>query len=341
MAREMVSLFIGFGLCGAAAVLAMENGRANATVPAIFVFGDSIFDVGNNNFLPYTSARADQPHNGIDFPGGVATGRFSNGYNIIDYLAMNMGFEMSPEAFMSLVNTSTLQVKMSKGVNFASGGSGILDCTGILLGGAFPLTTQIENFATVQSNLNKRIGSEKATILLSKSIFVFSTGNCDLLEREVWWHGRLQNSTRNELFLANLTSKFKLHLQELYQLGARKFGVIGLPAVGCCPMERSDSDGKCSEDMNGLAHSFNRATAAMLVQLKGELDGMSYSLGNITSDSSLLCTPNDTYCSNHEEYVFWDLYHPTQKAASFVANALFNGSSDLVAPINFQQLAES
>ncbi|KAL6013327.1 hypothetical protein ACLOJK_003820 [Asimina triloba] len=46
-------------------------------------------------------------------------------------------------------------------------------------------------------------------------------------------------------------------------------------------MERSDSDGKCSEDMNGLAHSFNRATAAMLVRLKGELDGMSYSLGNM------------------------------------------------------------
>ncbi|KAL6011833.1 hypothetical protein ACLOJK_002299 [Asimina triloba] len=106
------------------ATLALEISHSNAAVPAIFVFGDSNFDVGNNNFLNGTKAKVDQPFNGIDFPGGVATGRFSNGYNTLDYLAMLMGFDMSPEAFQSLVNTSSLQDQMSRGVNFASGGSG-------------------------------------------------------------------------------------------------------------------------------------------------------------------------------------------------------------------------
>jgi hypothetical protein len=58
---------------------------AAAPVPAIYVLGDSLADVGNNNHLP-TILRADFPHNGIDFPGRKATGRFSNGKNSVDFL---------------------------------------------------------------------------------------------------------------------------------------------------------------------------------------------------------------------------------------------------------------
>lgn len=57
-------------------------------VPAIFVFGDSTMDVGNNNYLPGKNVpRADQPYYGIDMPGsGRPTGRFSNGYNTADFV---------------------------------------------------------------------------------------------------------------------------------------------------------------------------------------------------------------------------------------------------------------
>lgn len=50
----------------------------NTTVPAVIVFGDSIVDAGNNDDM-ITEARCDYPPYGIDFDGGVATGRFSNG----------------------------------------------------------------------------------------------------------------------------------------------------------------------------------------------------------------------------------------------------------------------
>lgn len=58
-----------------------------AKVPAMYVFGDSTADVGNNNYLPGGAVpRANFPHNGIDFPTSRPTGRFSNGYNGIDFL---------------------------------------------------------------------------------------------------------------------------------------------------------------------------------------------------------------------------------------------------------------
>lgn len=58
---------------------------AAGSVPAIYVLGDSLADVGNNNHL-VTLLRADFAHNGIDYPGQKATGRFSNGKNSVDFL---------------------------------------------------------------------------------------------------------------------------------------------------------------------------------------------------------------------------------------------------------------
>jgi hypothetical protein len=52
--------------------------------PALYVFGDSLLDNGNNNFLP-TLARANFLPYGVDFPRGP-TGRFSNGRTVADFL---------------------------------------------------------------------------------------------------------------------------------------------------------------------------------------------------------------------------------------------------------------
>lgn len=53
---------------------------------AFFVFGDSLVDNGNNNYL-MTAARADSPPYGIDTPDHRATGRFSNGKNVPDIIS--------------------------------------------------------------------------------------------------------------------------------------------------------------------------------------------------------------------------------------------------------------
>ena len=50
---------------------------SNVTYPALFAFGDSILDTGNNNFLR-TLIKCNFPPYGRDL-GGNATGRWSNG----------------------------------------------------------------------------------------------------------------------------------------------------------------------------------------------------------------------------------------------------------------------
>lgn len=63
-----------------------EAQNKNNTSRAFFVFGDSLVDSGNNNFL-ITEARADSPPYGIDYPTHRPTGRFSNGLNIPDIIS--------------------------------------------------------------------------------------------------------------------------------------------------------------------------------------------------------------------------------------------------------------
>lgn len=62
-----------------------EHSKAH-NVPAIFMFGDSFLDVGNNRYLGAVLTRADYPPNGIDYPNHKPTGRFSNGKNTADFV---------------------------------------------------------------------------------------------------------------------------------------------------------------------------------------------------------------------------------------------------------------
>lgn len=66
-------------------------GRPGSRPRAFFVFGDSLVDNGNNNYLA-TDARADAPPYGIDYPTRRPTGRFSNGFNIPDLISSILNF---------------------------------------------------------------------------------------------------------------------------------------------------------------------------------------------------------------------------------------------------------
>ncbi|TVU43330.1 hypothetical protein EJB05_09790, partial [Eragrostis curvula] len=77
VARQLLCLLISMGVLAA----------VGARPPAMYVFGDSTLDVGNNNYLAGAGvSRANRPYYGIDFPLRIPTGRFSNGYNTADYV---------------------------------------------------------------------------------------------------------------------------------------------------------------------------------------------------------------------------------------------------------------
>ncbi|XP_076892455.1 GDSL esterase/lipase At5g55050-like [Bidens hawaiensis] len=106
--------------------------KAQAATPAVYILGDSLLDVGNNNYLPLSLLKANFPHNGVDFPTGKPTGRFSNGQNAADFLVKKIGLP-TPPSYLSL-SSATPPIT---GVNLASGGAGIFEETGGFLVSTF------------------------------------------------------------------------------------------------------------------------------------------------------------------------------------------------------------
>lgn len=64
-------------------VLVLFRISTSDDLPANFVFGDSLVDAGNNNYIFSLSKANFLPH-GIDF--GKPTGRFTNGRTIVDII---------------------------------------------------------------------------------------------------------------------------------------------------------------------------------------------------------------------------------------------------------------
>ena len=61
-------------------------------ITAIFAFGDSTIDSGNNNHIT-TIFRSDHQPYGQDLPGHVSSGRFSNGKLATDYMVASLGLK--------------------------------------------------------------------------------------------------------------------------------------------------------------------------------------------------------------------------------------------------------
>ncbi|XP_070013550.1 GDSL esterase/lipase At5g55050-like [Nicotiana sylvestris] len=118
---DKTKLLCSCGLIALVLLLQLNMSRSQK-VTAMYVFGDSQVDVGNNDYFQ-TIFRANFPFNGIDYPGGKPTGRFSNVKNAADFLAENVGLP-TPTPYFS--NKDSL---FMEGVSFTSGGAGILNST--------------------------------------------------------------------------------------------------------------------------------------------------------------------------------------------------------------------
>ncbi|PIN25720.1 Triacylglycerol lipase [Handroanthus impetiginosus] len=341
---------------------------ANETAPTIFILGDSTADVGTNTYLPGSTVRADFPHNGIDFPNSRPTGRFSNGFNSADFVAKFFGIKRSPPPFLFLLTLKPNHFRkhLLKGVNFASGGAGLLDITSSNLT-VVPLSQQIIQFSTVRDNLTALIGPAATDTMLSKSLFFISIGSND-----IFGYFMTNSTMPKDQYISILISAYSYHITNLYKLGARKFGIISVPPVGCCPSQRliqkliNGVDG-CFEPENDFALSFYTALDNLLLNISSQLPGFKYSLGNgyrmaidvienphasgfENVDSACCgygllnaqgpCNSTASLCPDRRKYLFWDSFHPTKKAAYLAAQTLYNGPPYYVSPINFSQLAK-
>ncbi|GJN02072.1 hypothetical protein PR202_ga19390 [Eleusine coracana subsp. coracana] len=351
------------------------HGAAAPLVPAVYVFGDSMVDVGNNNYIQKckVDCRADYPHFGVDYPGQAPTGRFSNGYNLADQLAQLLGFAESPPPFLSLPNGSLIP-QMSSGINFASGGSGIRDITGNgpVCEQVLSMSEQVGNF----TNLVRQWTSENKTAadLVSNSLFFVSAGSNDLFEYVD--HIQVPNNQNDTEFLRVLVASYSNHLKDLYGAGAKRFSVLSPSLVGCCPSQRLIAQKSKDVDQygclgagNNLSRQLYPMLASMLHDLSLQMPGMNYSLVDSIRMAEFIfnnthtpaynftvldraccgsgkfgaedgCDFSADLCENRDNYLFWDDYHPSNAATKVAANVIFGDPGIFVHPINVQQLVQ-
>ncbi|PPD98408.1 hypothetical protein GOBAR_DD04582 [Gossypium barbadense] len=111
-------------------LLVLINLSPSLNVPAIFIFGDSVFDAGNNHFIKNCSVQADFPPYGSTFF-HHPTGRFTDGRTVADFISQFIGIGLQQpylEAQIAVMNGSSKEYP-SNGLNFASAGSGVLQGT--------------------------------------------------------------------------------------------------------------------------------------------------------------------------------------------------------------------
>ncbi|CAN6441411.1 unnamed protein product [Victoria cruziana] len=349
-------------LCSFLPCLSREQ-RSNVT--AMFVFGSSLVDNGNNNYVRNSTARADYLPYGIDFPCGPS-GRFSNGNNPVDVLGRLLNL---PHLLPVFYDPRIKGRRIMRGVNYASGGSGILDETGSISGGVITLKQQIDNFErTTLPELKARLGSSRREgRFFSKSIFVLGTGGNDYLLNYFQSNISAQYSLPD--FTSLLIQSLSVKLKRLYDLGARKFVLMSVQAIGCVPavMMRVNTDGSCVEPVNQAALLFNQWLMSSMGKIKAEMRGSNLVFVNSynmlkeiiehpslhgfkevnkaccelgESSGRILCERGGETCKERDAYVFYDGLHPTDAVNAIIAEKAYGSNLKReVYPFNVQQLA--
>ncbi|KAJ4714147.1 GDSL esterase/lipase [Melia azedarach] len=339
-------------------VVVYENGAAaltnNETVPAVFVFGDSIVDPGNNNNVK-TIVKCNFPPYGRDFMGGKPTGRFCNGNVPSDFIAQGFGVKDLLPAYL---DPNLKPQDLVTGVSFASGGNGYDPLTAKIVS-VLSLSDQLELFKKSLTNIKETVGEAATASILSKSIFMVCTGSDDIANTYFSTPFRRTHYDINSYTDLTVSSASSF-LQDLYGVGARRIGVFSAPPIGCVPSQRTLGGGiarGCSDSANQAAQIFNSKLESLLDSLNQKFPDSRFvyidvygpllsliqnpaqygfevvnkgccGTGNI--EVSVLCNRlEDAHtCPDASKYVFWDSYHPTEAAYKILSNQVLSKVKD-------------
>ncbi|PWA74415.1 SGNH hydrolase-type esterase domain-containing protein [Artemisia annua] len=321
----------------------MDEVFGKPKLPCYFIFGDSLFDSGNNNGLT-TSFKANYPPYGIDFPQGV-TGRFTNGRTIADILGDPLSFLTAEllefDDYIPAYATATHE-QISTGVNYASGGAGIQDETGSHLGGRICLNRQLFNHHTIVSRLlhlqrNMTFTNE----YLSKCLYIVNIGSNDYINNYL--------VPTNYATSQKYTTYQYAKILSLYDLGGRKIVVFGLGRIGCSPAEISifGTGGEpCVEFINDAAEQYNNNLKLIVDELNFQNPEAKFTFINVTGISSqqgigLTNVPccilrSDGQCAQTTSIspirslsMFYDGFHPTEAANILTARRSYMAISPM------------
>ncbi|XP_047312156.1 GDSL esterase/lipase At5g45960-like [Impatiens glandulifera] len=332
-----------------AAAASLEN--INRKPSAIFVFGDSTVDAGNNNFIP-TLFKSNFPPYGRDFDFHLPTGRFTNGKLVTDHIASYVGIkELVPPYLDPMLSLEDLLT----GVCFASAGTGYDPLTA-QLDSVISMEKQLEYLREYKGRIEKVIGKKETQDLIGNAIFVISCGTNDFVVNYFGFPIR-QKYFSLDSYQQFLIQQLHLFLKELWLAGAKKIVVVGLPPMGCLPsvislhsIDPFSEHRECIDMYSSAAQSYNFLLQKMLkasnlqnhdgrivsyVDIYTPLNNIIQShnkfgievadrgcCGTGLIEASVLCNSKTPTCPDATKYAFWDGIHPTDRSYYLIFQSL-------------------
>ncbi|CAH8277735.1 unnamed protein product [Arabidopsis lyrata] len=323
----------------------IDNNNLVTNQSALFVFGDSVFDAGNNNYIDtFSSVRSNYwPYGQTTFKS--PTGRVSDGRLIPDFIAEYAWLPLIPPNLQPFNGNN----QFTYGVNFASGGAGAL--VGTFSGLVINLRTQLNNFKKVEKMLRSKLGDAEGKRVISRAVYLFHIGLNDY-QYPFTTKSSIFQSISNEKYVdyvvGNMTDVFK----EVYNL---------------------EEGRSCFQPVTKLINLHNKKLLNGLRRLNHELSGFKYALHDYhTSLSERMNNPskygfkegkkaccgsgplrgintcggrmglsqNYELCENVTDYLFYDPFHLTEKANQQIAELIWSGPTNITGPYNLKALFE-
>ncbi|KAI7756035.1 hypothetical protein M8C21_004663, partial [Ambrosia artemisiifolia] len=153
----------------------------------------------------------------------------------------------------------------------------------------------------------------------------------------------------------------------LYESGVRRAILLGSGPLGCAPAELAvhSSNGECAAELQAAAELFEPQLVQLVQEVNAELGDHVFVAANtklmhhniITDPQAFgfensktaccgqgpfnglgLCTPWSSLCENRDKFVFWDAFHPTERASRYIVEQMMNGADEYMRPMNISTI---
>ncbi|VAI55131.1 unnamed protein product [Triticum turgidum subsp. durum] len=211
-------------------------------------------------------------------------------------------------------------------------------------------TGQLELFLEYKERLRALVGEEEMTRVISKGIYFTVMGANDLANNyfTIPLRRHQYDLPSYVKFLVSSAVNFTTKLNEM---GAKKIAIIGIAPIGCCPSQRALGSRECEPMRNQAANLFNSEIEKEIQRLDAEqnvrgskfiyldiyynlLDLIQrpgfYGFKEVTEGccgstvlNAAIFIKNHPACPNAYDFIFWDIFHPTEKAYNIVVDKLF------------------
>ena len=305
------------------------------TFSKMYVFGDSLSDTGNLFNATTSVLQPFEVISSLEIPAIPPSppyfeGRSSNGAVWVENLAADLGLTITPSTelsvfrpeipFSSSITLTLFEVEVSpffngatttQSVNFAFGGAqtgenDFLPVIDIIPG----VLTQVEWFVDDHRQVEQLADPD--------ALYVIWTGANDYL---------VSPNADPEQVVDDLETSIK----SLFDLGANNFLIPNIPDLGKIPFANRSNISVSASQLTAFTEQHNSLLEETLDELNGTLNGINlipldsddhfndvltnpeeFGLANTTEPC--LDSMTSISCSNSEDYLFWDLLHPTASA---------------------------